>query len=366
MTVFDDVPTERMTEETPQRIFRRRAARERIAHVGRLCEMLGRSPLRVVPGYSVKTNPRAELVQAAQERGFLAETISADERAWAERNGYGPNRTIANGPEPIAAGGEPLAFAFADSVEAFARNVRRRVARVAGVRLRPAMIASRFGVPIEDEAMLRAAIVSTPRGTALGFGFHARREDFKGASWRDVASDVLDRAIALGQQTRRAIVAFDIGGGWTPEQFDRDFEADVRWLVQRLATAVPTCRALIAEPGQAICTPAEALLTQVLEVRERGARREAIVDAAFSDWPQMHAYAHRVYAVRAGRWELLGRGADRLGGRTCLEYDVVDGLRLPATLRPGDRLLIADVGSYDHSMAFDFARREGTRTAHSD
>jgi diaminopimelate decarboxylase len=366
MTVFDDVPTERTTDETPRRIFRLRAARERIAHIGRLCEVLGRPPLRVVAGYTLKTNPRAELVQAAQERGFLAVTISADERAWAIRNGYGSNRTIANGPEPIAAGGEPLAFAFADSVEAFVRNLRRRVARVAGVRLRPTMIASRFGVPIDDATMLRAAIVSSPRATVLGFGFHARREDFKGASWRDVATDVLDRAIVLSEQTQRAIVAFDIGGGWTPEQFDRDFAADVRWLVKRLAAAVPTCRTLIAEPGQAICTQAEALLTKVLEVRERRARREAIVDAGFSDWPHMHDSAHRVYAIRAGRWELLGRGADRIGGRTPLEYDAVEGLRLPAGLRPGDRLLIADVGSYDHSMAFNFARGEETRTVHSD
>ncbi len=334
-------------------------------HVARLCKVLGRPPLRVVPGYSFKTNSRTELVQAAREHGFLAETISPEERIWAVRNGFGAERTIANGPEPIPAGSAPLAFAFADGVEAFVRNVRDRVARVAGVRLRPSMIRSRFGVPVDDEPMLHAAVASSPRDTVLGLGFHARREDYHGASWRDVAADVLDRAVALGEQTERAIVAFDIGGGWTPEQFDDDFADDVRWLVERLMTAVPACRTLIAEPGQAISTPAEALLTQVLEVRERGRRREAIVDAGFCDWPQMHAYPHRVYAIGAGKWEPLGHGPDRIGGRTCLEYDVVDGVRLPPGLRAGDRLLIADVGSYDHSMAFAFARGEGTQTVHS-
>jgi diaminopimelate decarboxylase len=366
MTLFDDVAGECATEGTPRRIFHPRVARERIERVARLCEDLGRSSVRVVPGYSVKTNPRAELVQAAREHGFHAETISSDERRWAARNGFGPERTIANGPEPIRAGSAPLAFAFADGVEAFARNVRDRVATVQGIRLRPSMIRSRFGVPVDDERMLRAAVASSPSDVMLGIGFHVRREDYDGASWRDVAADVLDRANALAEQTQRTVLAFDIGGGWTPEEFDRDFAADVRWLVERLAAALSACRTLIAEPGQAICTPAEALLTEVLEVRERAGRREAIVDAAYSDWPQMHAYPHRVYGVRGERLERLKRGPDRIGGRTCLEYDAVDGLLLPAGLQAGDRLLIADVGSYDHSMAFDFARGGDARTVHSD
>jgi diaminopimelate decarboxylase len=364
MTAVDDLTADVASERTPRRIFRAHAARERLDVVARLRDVLGRPPIALAACYSFKTNPRAELLDMARERGFLAETISPDELAWAARHGFTPERTMYNGPEPAPdrAAADRLAYVFADSVEAFARNVRHRIARVQGVRLRPSMISSRFGVPVDEERDLGDAVGATPPDTPLGISFHARHEDFKGASWRDVAGDVVQRAVALERRTGRSVVAFDVGGGWTPEEFDASFQPDMRWLVDRIFDALPACAELLFEPGQAACTPAEALLTQVVEVRERVARREAIVDLGYSDWPDMHAYVHGFYAWRNDRWEPLGRGPDRLGGRTCLEYDLIDGLRFPPDLAAGDRLLITDTGSYDHSMAFNFARGERNAT----
>lgn len=356
----DDLPVDPAGQRTPRRIFRAHVARERLDVVARLRDVLGRPPIGLVAGYSFKTNPRAELLQLARERGFFAETISGDELAWAARNGFPPDETVYNGPEPPPdrASSERLAYVFADSVEAFARNMRRRVARVQGVRLRPSMIASRFGVPVEEERSLCDAVSLAPPDTPIGISFHARQGDFKGASWRDVAGDVLMRAIELERRTGRRVVAFDAGGGWTPEDFDANFHSDMRWLVDRIFDTLPACTRLLFEAGQAVCTPTEALLTQVLEVRERAARREAIIDAGYSDWPEMHAYVHGFFVWRNARWEPLGRGPDRIAGRTCLEYDLIDGLRLPSDLAPGDRLLITGTGSYDHSMSFRFASGE--------
>jgi diaminopimelate decarboxylase len=357
-TAVDDLAEHVASGRTPQRVFRARAARERLAHVARLRDVLGRPPLALCAAYSLKTNPRSELVRMAREHGFLAEAISADELAWAAHEGFAPAETIYNGPEPLAPRDphEQLAAALADSLEAFARNLRHGVARVAGVRLRPSMIASRFGVPVDEDPELLAAVAATPPGTQLGVSFHVRREDYKGATWRDLAADVLHRAVALQAHAGRPVVAFDVGGGWTPEQFDADFQADMRWLVDRIVDALPSCTRLLFEPGQAVCTPAEALVTSVLEVRRRRARCEVVVDLGYSDWPEMHAYVHGFFVRREDRWLPLGRGPDRLGGRTCLEYDLIDGLRFPADIAAGDRLLITDAGSYDHSMAFDFAR----------
>ena len=80
------------------------------------------------------------------------------------------------------------------------------------------------------------------------------------------------------------------------------------------------------------------------------------MDLGYPDWPQMHEYPHPAFVWRDERWQPVGHGPDRFGGRTCLEYDLVEGLRFPADIAPGDRLLVADAGSYDHSMSFDFAR----------
>ena len=345
---------------TPRRIFLERVARERLDHVAHLRDLVCRAPVDVIASYSFKTNPRRELITLARAAGFLAETISYDEIAWAYRNGFAPNETIHNGPEPLVRTprGGPLAIVFADSVEAFARNERLGVAELDGVRLRPSMIASRFGVPLADEPELRAALMTARPAAPLGVSFHVRHEDFRGASWRDVADDVVRRAAALERDTERRVVAFDVGGGWTPQQFDASFTADMGWLVDRLRASLPACTRLFFEPGQAVCTPAEALLTEVREVRTRRGGREVIVDLGYSDWPQMHEYAHGIFTWRYDRWERVGPGPDRFGGRTCLEYDVVEGLQFPPDISAGDRLLVTDTGSYDHSMAFGFARGE--------
>ncbi len=361
VAVIDDLAPHATTGTTPRRIFREPVARRRLEQVAALRDELSRPRITVLTGFSFKTNPRRELVRLARRHGFLAETIARDELEWAEQVGFPPEETIYNGPEPLLdrKQGERLAYAYADSVEAFVRNARRRVAHVHGVRLRPAMIGSRFGVPVEDDPDLRAAVDGLPAELPIAVSYQARHEDFKGASWRDVAGDVLERAAQIERATGRRVVAFDVGGGWTPAEFDASFAPDIRWTMDRIAELLPHCTRLIAEPGQAVCTPTEAIVTEVLEVRERRGRREAIADVGFSDWPEMHSYVHGLFVGRGEGWVPLGRGPDRLGGRTCLEYDLIDGLRFPPDLAPGDRLLITDVGSYDHSMAFGFARGGG-------
>jgi len=346
-------------EPTPRRVFLAAAARERVDAVARACAALaGAGRVRVVAAFSFKTNPGERLIAMARERGFAAEVISPEELRWARELGFTPADTIYNGPLPVGRDvtDEPLGWIFADSLEAYRRNARSGVARACGARLRPSMLASRFGVAVDEDDALAGAVAEHGAASPFAVSFHARREDFHGATWRDVAGDVLRRAAALQARAGAHVVGFDAGGGWTPDEFDETFAADIGWLVDRLATELPACTTVIVEPGQAVCTPSEALLTRVLEVRRRGERREVIVDAGYPDWPQMHAYVHGFFAWRAGGWTPLGRGADRLGGRTCLEYDVIDGLRFPDDVAEGDALMIVGTGSYDRSMAFDFAR----------
>ncbi len=353
MTAADELGPPR-DEPTPRRVFLPKVARARVDAVARARDALRRDGLTPIAAFSFKTNPGAMLIGMARERGFRAEVISPDELRWARELRFGAGEIVYNGPHPPPAG-EPIGVIFADSIEAFAANARASRARLPGVRLRPAMLPSRFGVPVEDDAALAGAVAASD-DDALGVSFHARRGDFHGASWREVAGDVLDRAVALQARTHRAIRAFDVGGGWTPEEFDATFAPDMTWLAERIRAELPACEELIFEPGQSLCTPTEALLTRVVEVRARDGRREAIVDAGYPEWPQMHSYVHGFFAWRDGAWRALGRGGDRLGGRTCLEYDVIDGLRFPDGVAPGDVLLIDGTGSYDRSMAFDFAR----------
>jgi len=356
MIAADEPIAAAVSAPTPARVFLPGAARERFAAVAALCAEVRGPGLVAVAAYSVKTNPRRELLALAREHGFFAEVITPQELAWARELGFEGARTIANGPYPLGPGAarDPLAFAFADSIEAFERNVAAGLARVHGVRLRPSMLGSRFGVPIEDDAALARTVAAAPLD-AIAVSFHARRGDFHDASWLDVARDVLGRAVALRRASGREIVAFDVGGGWTPEQLDAAFVDEVGAFAAEVEAALPACARLVVEPGQAIATPCEALVTTVLEVRERAGRREAIVDAGYPEWPLMHAYVHPLHVVRGEALVAIGTGPDRLGGRTCLEYDVLDGLRFPPDLAAGDRIVVGGTGSYDASMRFRFA-----------
>lgn len=64
---------------------------------------------------------------------------------------------------------------------------------------------------------------------------------------------------------------------------------------------------------------------------------------------------HRAYMKRDPHWEQLIRGNDRVLGRVCMETDILlSQVCLPASLRVGDLIAIADAGAYDTSMAFPF------------
>ncbi len=354
---MDEPPTD--VGSTPQRIALPGVARARFERVAALCNDSSDDRVRIQPAYSFKTNPSELLVRLAREHGLRAEVISIDEWRWARECGFGSDAIIYNGPEPLAVDGhaEGVDIVFADSVEAFARNAAAHAARLPGIRLRPSMIASRFGVPVDDDELLATAVRASG-SRELAVSMHVRREDCHAVSWLDVCIDVLSRAQRLAAQTATAIRVFDAGGGWEPDAFDTSFQSEAQQLHAAVARMLPDAREVLVEPGQAIATPTEALVARVVEVRHRPGRREAILDIGYNDWPQQHSYVHRLFVARAGRWVALTPGADRLGGKTCLEYDVLDGIAFPDDIAPGDLMLVADVGSYDSSMSFRFARAQ--------
>jgi diaminopimelate decarboxylase len=338
-----------------RRTFSQQVADERFTQVARLSESIAGRGMRIVRGYSVKTNPHERMLATALRHGFYAEVISDDEARWAETCGFAPGEMIYNGPRPPAPRSRAFGFVFADSLEGLARARALGLAELMGIRLRPSTLTvSRFGIPVEEDDALAELLCDVRSG--VGISMHARRGDLAGATWRDLCEDLIRRATRLEHDAGCEIVAFDVGGGWQPSQFDREFPADGAWLVRRLRTALPSVQTLVIEPGQAIATPVESIETVVLEVRRRSGRVEAVVDLGHGDWPSKHEYAHRIAVARGNNWLPIGAGGDRLSGCTCLEYDYVDGLQFPGDIAPGDRVLVRDAGSYDRSMSFPFAR----------
>jgi diaminopimelate decarboxylase len=356
------------TLPTPRRVLLARTARDRFASVeGALASAPARGP-RLNFGYSVKTNPHPSLLGLADGAGMLAEVISAAELRRALATGFPAERIILNGPaqrwpDGAAHEGELMA-AFADSPQSFARWMQDGPprARYLGMRLRPVTIASRFGTAFDDPkrfAEVLALLRSVPADQEIGAHFHFASDVLGPSRWREVFDGVVHWVAAIEQGTGRTVRCLDVGGGWFPDDFDR---ALLPWLPQLMETAhrmLPGLRDFVVEPGKAMAQPSMALVTTVLEVRRRDeGGSEAVVDAAISDLPMAPFYPHRLYGRGArGEWRAIAGGEDRLVGRICMETDILaSDIALPDGLEPGDRLVIADAGAYDASMAYNFGR----------
>ncbi|MBC5804311.1 MAG: hypothetical protein GIX03_15195, partial [Candidatus Eremiobacteraeota bacterium] len=291
------------------------------------------------PAYSVKTNPRPAFLRAARAAGFLAETISPAEVAAAREAGYPCGDIIYNGPRPCrrAELDAPLGAAFADSLEALALYLAERPAALVGVRLRPAAVPSRFGIPFDEVPDAAALMRAAEPGLTVGASMHVRSEDYRPRTWLELAGSFVDSAAALARESGRSLAVLDLGGGWTPASLERVLEHDVPALRLLLGSVLPGLTTVIVEPGQSVSTPCEALLCSVLEVR--AGRGEAVVDAGFSELPHLETYPHRMYWAADGMLAPVERGAGRILGPLCLEYDVVArDVALPDGLAPGDRL----------------------------
>jgi diaminopimelate decarboxylase len=114
---------------------------------------------------------------------------------------------------------------------------------------------------------------------------------------------------------------------------------------------------LVLEPGRTLVNGAGQLLIRVVSVKERGGRRFVGVDSTVGNIvveSVYHSY-HRIEAVepRGDRWEMP---TDICGNTTHSRDFLGRDCRLPE-VRPGDLLLMHDVGAYGYAMSSHFLNR---------
>lgn len=344
---------------TPARVLLPRVAATRFG----LAASLGKQH-SIEVAYSVKTNPDSRLMSSALEHGLLAEAISEEEVAWAMRCGWAPGRVICNGPVPLTGrrSGEPLLHAaFADDLVTLELFLGTPPAEVVGIRLRHPDVPSRFGVRLEAPAefeRLVEILSAAPAQQRLGVSFHHASSELGLRRWTKCAQGLIGWAGRLVALSGRSIATLDLGGGWTPEDFDSAATGSIPQMARLAPDILGPQVQLVIEPGKALAQPAMALLTRVVHMRGGlGDRREVVLDAGIADVPLMHEFPHRLVSLLAAGPAILGRGRDALLGPTCMERDgLADDVALPPGLRVGDLLAICDCGAYDASMATDFGR----------
>lgn len=359
--------------ETPASLFLENTATEYFQRAGTLARELSAGALKVTNAYSIKTNPDERLIKLALESGFLAETISLLEVKKAIEVGFKPEQIILNGPAKWWRSRAHLPKGkfysiFCDSIEELNYVLEKFAAgelatSYLGVRLRTPNVVSRFGIPVdtpESFEKLVEAVRRIPKECRFAVHFHMASSNVGVGNWWHLFESILRWTSSIEALSGRLIEILDIGGGWFPEDFQKDSAAAFRGAISLIPDFLPHVGEVITEPGKALAQPSMAVAMQILELRNfENSVSEAVVDGSIAELPMYFFYPHRILYqnTKSGDWRPLGRGKTKLLGRLCMEHDIVaSNIELPETAQVGDILVFCDAGAYDRSMSYVFGR----------
>ncbi|HEY8563418.1 MAG TPA: ATP-grasp domain-containing protein [Pyrinomonadaceae bacterium] len=370
---IDDLGSLNITAmETPASLFLENTAAEYFEKAGALVEELSTDELRVTNAYSIKTNPDARLIKLALESGFLAETISLLEVKKAIEVGFKPEQIVLNGPakwwrREILPEGKFYSI-FCDSIEELDQVIEKVESgelqtEHLGVRLRTPNVVSRFGIPIDTPEVFERlidAVQRIPKESKFAVHFHMASSNVGVGHWWHLFESILRWCSSIEALTGRLIEILDVGGGWFPEDLQKDSAGNFRKAIDLIPDFLPHVRQIISEPGKALAQPSMAVAMQILELRNaENSVAEAVVDGSIAELPMYFFYPHRILYqnMQSGDWKPLGRGKTKLLGRLCMEHDIVaSNIELPETAQVGDILVFCDAGAYDRSMSYVFGR----------
>lgn len=357
---------------TPASLFLKSTAADYFKRAANLSKELSTDDITVTNAYSFKTNPDERLIKLAHESGFYAEAISLLEVQKALDAGFKPEQIILNGPAKWWRR-ETLHDArfhtiFCDSIEELNRVIGEVESgefktEFLGIRLRTPSIHSRFGIAVDTPDTFETLIETIkriPKQCKFAVHFHMASSNVGVGNWWHLFESILRWCGSIEALSGRMIEMMDVGGGWFPEDLQKDAGDKFRRAIDLIPEFLPNVRQIFSEPGKALAQPSMAVAMQILEIRGSAAGApEVVVDGSIAELPMYFFYPHRILCQDAkdGGWKSLNRGKTQLLGRLCMEHDIVaSNVELPATAAVGDILVFCDAGAYDRSMSYVFGR----------
>jgi diaminopimelate decarboxylase len=327
--------------------------------------------------YALKANASGALLRLLVARGAGADIVSGGELRAALRAGFPPERIVFAG---VGKTDDEISIALDEGIGEFNAEseleIRRisvaasrtgRMARV-GLRVNPdidpgshpyistGLRQNKFGVDIALAPEILRRVRSLPGITVVGIQCHIGSQvtdlDALAAAARELAA--LSKALLADGF---ALETIDLGGG-----LGVDHEGEAGPTPADLANRLlPELEGLpltvLVEPGRSLVAPAGVLLTRVLEVKENGAKRFVIVDAAMNDFlrPALYQAYHRIEPLVAmdGRekWTV------DVVGPVCETGDFLARGREIDAVEKGDLLAIRDAGAYGFVMSSNYNLR---------
>lgn len=344
--------------------------------------------------YSYKTNPVPAVLCELHAAGIGAEVISHYELWLALALGTPPDRIIYNGPAKSEAsirlalevGIQLLNINHREEIPVVARAAQELGRRPAiGVRVTLGGWAGQFGTLAVGGQALRVFEEALAAGCLDVVGLHIHRGGMIRSEdeLHQHVDGVLHFADELRERLGLKLEILDLGGSLaspsvralTPRElrlnrsFSRALEAPlpeatlsieryVATLVERITDhharrGEPAPRVFV-EPGRALTSDAQLLLTQVLSIKRDDERTFAILDAGINLAESCRSEYHEIFATKQANQ--FGSAVYTLVGPICVPSDTLRwAARLPE-LRPGDTLAIMDSGAYfvPFSTSFSF------------
>lgn len=324
--------------------------------------------------YPIKAMPVPTFLRQWRTFARYVEASSAEELEMALASGYPARRIIVNGPAKSDwlrnCVHRRLVVIF-DSEREMMRLADRAIDLrwTAGMRFAPTMqrdpdnprSVDQFGMP-RSEFLRAAEAAERKRLTISILHFHL-------GGWRGGTATRLSALRQLAEAAGFAGISpgiVNLGGGFPQALASRDARAAARRAgraIGRLATRVrelfPAAREVVAECGRSILGGAAILLLRVLDVKAKGASRFVICDggrvnqALPSDWEK-----HRVdFLTRGAQTQ---RKAATICGPTCMAWDWLWKVPVPADLAPNDLLIYEAAGAYHLPWESAFSHRRAS------
>lgn len=332
-------------------------------------------------GYSYKTNYIPYLCRLVKDLGGYAEVVSRLEYDLALSVGQDPQKIIFNGPvkqdEDIDLAlqrGSTLnldAWYEVDRVECFHRRHPETPLRL-GVRIncrlmdesgrsqiQEGLADSRFGFPPEALGPLAERL----RAAGLSIQvLHGHTSSSSRSAW---LYDRITRTLCelAERHLPQTVDEINVGGGFfgdfpagfgPPERpsFD-EYASVIAAALRDSAWARERRPVLTLEPGVALVGNALSFVTRVMEIKQLGDLRTAVVDGSiFHTKPSLHKKP-QPFQIVCGENRASGGAEMRVTGSTCMEKDILlEGVA--ARLEPGDFVCIDNVGAYTVVMSPTF------------
>lgn len=321
--------------------------------------------------YAVKANTAGPVVRAFAARGLGADVVSGAELSVALACGVPAHRVVYSGvgktqAELDLAIGTGIGALHIESVEEIARVGARaralgRRARVS-VRINPglddidthAYVATghdeaKFGVALDDVPRALEAIGGCPELDLVGLASHVGSQLTRTSEYVQSAGILF--YVARRALERHPLEFVDTGGGFGIDYGNgcpvrpADF---VRRALDLLRAHGLDALALHIEPGRSLVGAHGVLLASVLQPKESGAERWAMIDAGMNDLlrPALYGALHRIVELSGATG---ARAAWRVVGPVCESADDFGRHELPRPLP--SHVAILDTGAYGYTMA---------------